>query len=129
MLEQLLWQGESKPSRGQWSWVRQWLLKAVLGLVELQLEDVRCQYVVPGQLGPEAAKQQHAGQRDGIAVSVRLLVLTPGVAATAAAAASGATSSSAPASACAAAAGTDEAPAASGESSSCCDVQFAAHLV
>jgi hypothetical protein len=91
VLEQLLWQGGSKASTGRWAWVRQWLLKAVLGLVELQLDDVRCQYVVPGQLGPEAAQQQDAGQRDGIAVSIRSLVLTPGVAA-ASGAAPGATS-------------------------------------
>jgi hypothetical protein len=98
VLEQVLWQGDSKASTGRWAWVRQWLLKAVLGLVELQLDDVRCQYVVPGQLGPGAAQQQDAGQRDGVAVSIRSLVLTPGVA-VASAAAPAATSGSAAATA------------------------------
>jgi hypothetical protein len=111
VLEQLLWQGDRKPSRGQWSWLRQWLLTAVLGLVELQLEDIRCQYVVPGQLGPEAVQQQHAGQRDGIAVSIRSLALTPGMAVTAEAT-PGAASSSASANASAAAGKYEGAPAA-----------------
>jgi hypothetical protein len=93
VLEQLLWQGGSKASTGRWAGVRQWLLKAVLGLVELQLDDVRCQYVVPSQLGPDAAQQQDAGQRDGVAISIRSLVLTPGVV-VASGAAAGTTSSS-----------------------------------
>jgi hypothetical protein len=111
VLEQVLWQGGSKASTGRWAWVRQWLLKAVLGLVELQLDDVRCQYVVPGQLGPEAAQQQDAGQRDGVAVRIRSLVLTPGVA-VASGAAPGARSRSGSAAATAgAAAGANEGPA------------------
>ncbi|WIA12622.1 hypothetical protein OEZ85_006279 [Tetradesmus obliquus] len=79
VLEQLLWQGESKPSRGQWSWVRQWLLKAVLGLVELQLEDVR--YEAPAASGNTAAssqqKQNPVTQLSVTGVSIALMSSQP----------------------------------------------------
>lgn len=76
VLEQLLWQGGSSSKHGSGFW--QWVLKAALGLVELQLDDCRCQYVVQGQLGPQAQQQQQQQQRDGIAFSIRSLVLAPG---------------------------------------------------
>lgn len=91
MLDQLLWQRKHSSSSDATTangssfrgWLRQLLVKFSLGRLDVQLQDCRCQFVVPWQLGPQsqlpeqAAKQQH----DGIALSVRLLTVSPGNAA------------------------------------------------
>lgn len=91
VLDQLLWQ--RKHSRGSNSspdgggsisnslkgWVSQLLLKAMLGRLDVQLQDCRCQFVVPWLLGPQSqlpeqlAKQQY----DGVSLHMRLLTVTP----------------------------------------------------
>jgi len=51
----------------------------MLGHLDVQLQDCRCQFVVPWQLGPQSqlpaqqAKQQH----DGVALSIRMLTIIP----------------------------------------------------
>lgn len=93
VLDQLLWQrkhstnsssaadgggggGSTSSFKG---WVSQLLLKATLGRLDVQLQDCRCQFVVPWLLGPQSQlpEQQARQQYDGVALSMRLLTITP----------------------------------------------------
>lgn len=93
VLDQLLWHrkhsrsgsstadggGGGGGSSGFKGWISQLLLKATLGRLDVQLQDCRCQFVVPWLLGPQSQlpEQQARQQYDGVALSMRLLTVTP----------------------------------------------------
>jgi hypothetical protein len=61
------------------SWLSRLLLEMTLGRLDVQLQDCRCQFVVPWQLGPQSQlpAQQAQQQFDGAALSIRLLTVSP----------------------------------------------------
>jgi hypothetical protein len=94
VLDQLLWHKSSKSSSSATGtsgnassgssgtfkgWLSQLMLKFTLGRLDVQLQDCRCQFVVPWQLGPQSQlpEQQALQQFDGVALSIRLLTVVP----------------------------------------------------
>lgn len=100
VLDQLLWQrkhttagstsssssapdsdgSSSSASTGTFrGWLSRLLLEMTLGRLDVQLQDCRCQFVVPWQLGPQSQlpSQQAQQQFDGAALSIRLLTVNP----------------------------------------------------
>lgn len=100
VLDQLLWQrkhttagssssrsvpdGDGSSSSGSGTgtfrgWLSRLLLEMTLGRLDVQLQDCRCQFVVPWQLGPQSQllSQQAQQQFDGAALSIRLLAVSP----------------------------------------------------
>lgn len=63
------------------TWLQQLLVRFVLGRLDVQLLDCRCQFVAPWQLGPSSLLAPHAQQGqhcDGVALALRSLAVQPG---------------------------------------------------
>lgn len=71
--------GASGSSSSFKGWAKQLLVRFALGRLDVQLQDCRCQFVVPRVLGPQSQLPAHQVQQqyDGVALSMRLLTVSP----------------------------------------------------